>query len=98
MAERRAVLLAAAFAMIATLNVPHTAEAQFFNGYRRLDPEGIDRPPGPVPNTRKGKRKAYEPVVGNYPRCGGLMWTGDRCRLSTGQVCTVYPHGLDGCI
>ncbi|MEO8652470.1 MAG: hypothetical protein ABI391_09210 [Hyphomicrobiaceae bacterium] len=94
----RTLLVVAALGMVAALSVPPKAAAQLFNGYRRLDPEGIDRPPGPIPNTRKGKHKTYEPVVGSYPRCTCLMWTGTRCRLSTGQVCTVYAHGLDGCI
>jgi hypothetical protein len=94
----RTLVVAAALAMGVALSAPPLAEAQFLDGYRRLDPEGIDRPPGPTPNTRKGKRKVYEPVVGNYPPCTGLMWSGTRCRLSTGQVCTVYAHGLDGCI
>ncbi len=94
--------LIAAFAAVAALLAVSTAtspaDAQFFNGYRQLDPMGVDRPPGPIPNAKRGKRRVYKPVVGNYPRCEGLMWTGTRCRLPTGQVCTVYEHGLDNCI
>jgi hypothetical protein len=87
-----------AAAALTALIVPVQTGAQPIDGFRRYDPEGADRPPGPVPNARRGKRRVYEPVVGNYPPCTGLMWSGTRCRLSTGQVCTVYAHGLDGCI
>ncbi len=84
--------------VLTALIVPVQTSAQPVDGFRRYDPEGADRPPAPIPNARKGKRRVYEPVVGNYPPCTGLMWSGTRCRLSTGQVCTVYAHGLDGCI
>ena len=94
----RTLIVCVAIGMIALLSVPLTAEAQFFNGYRRLDPMGIDRPPAPVPNTRKGSRRVYTPIEGNFPPCSGLKWVGDRCRLPTGQVCMVYEHGLDSCI
>lgn len=84
-----------AAALLTALIVPVQTSAQPFDGFRRFDPEGADRPPAPVPNARKGKRRVYEPLVGNYPRCTGLMWSGTRCRLSTGQVRMVYAHGLD---
>lgn len=92
------ITIAAAALTIATLSWSPPAAAQFFNGYRSIDPMGVDRPPGPVPNARKGKRRTYKPLVGNYPPCTGFLWTGTRCRLPTGQVCTVYQHGLDGCV
>ncbi len=92
------LLIIATATAVAALSSTVPASAQVFNGYRSLDPMGIDRPPGPVPNAKQGKRRVYKPVVGNYPPCTGLMWTGTRCRLPTGQVCTVYEHGLDGCI
>jgi hypothetical protein len=94
----KALRFTIAFVALIALIVPVQTGAQPIDGFRRYDPEGADRPPGPVPNARKGKRRVYEPVVGKYPRCTGLMWSGTRCRLSTGQVCTVYAHGLDNCI
>jgi hypothetical protein len=91
--------LAAALTMVAMLNVPVPATAQdLYNGFRRIDPMGVDRPPGPVPNARQGHRRVYRPMEGNYPSCTGFKWLGDRCRLPTGQLCIVYEHGLDNCI
>lgn len=89
----------AVLTIVAVLTVPITASAQdLYNGFRRIDPMGVDRPPGPVPNTRKGQRPVYQPLKGNYPSCTGFKWLGDRCRLPTGQLCIVYEHGLDNCI
>lgn len=92
----RMPIVALSAAIVAMLSITVPAEAQF--GYRSYDPMGVDRPPGPVPNAKEGKRRVYKPLVGNYPPCKGLMWSGTRCRLPTGQVCTVYEHGLDSCI
>jgi hypothetical protein len=94
----RTLIVSAAITMIALLGVAVPANAQFYNGYRRFDPMGVDRPPGPVPNTRRGKRRVYEPIQGNYPPCTGFKWVGDRCRLPTGQVCMVYDFGLSSCV
>ena len=93
----RTLIVSAAITMIALLGVATSAEAQF-NGYRSIDPMGIDRPPAPVPNTRRGKRRVYEPIEGNYPPCTGFKWVGDRCRLPTGQVCMVFDFGLGSCV
>jgi len=91
-------MVGAAITAVALLHLSAPVEAQLFNGYRRLDPMGVDRPPAPVPNARRGSHRVYEPIVGNFPPCTGLKWVGDRCRLPTGQVCMVYEHGLDSCI
>jgi len=89
----RSLYLTGAIAAVAMLTIPVPASAQdLYNGYRRIDPMGVDRPPAPA------SRKRYKPVVGNYPPCSGFLWTGTRCRLPTGQVCMVYEHGLDGCV
>jgi hypothetical protein len=94
----RILIVSAAITAIALLGFPASAEAQFFNGYRRLEPMGVDRPPGPESNARRGGRRVYEPLRGNYPSCTGFLWVGARCRLPTGQVCMVYEHGLDACV
>jgi hypothetical protein len=94
----RPLIVGSLIAVMAAASAPSSAGAQFFNGYRRLDPLGADRPPSPVPNARRGGRKVYEPIKGNFPPCTGLKWVGDRCRLPTGQVCMVYEHGLDSCV
>lgn len=89
---RKFGLLIAAAAM-STLMVPAPTTAQdLYNGFRRIDPMGVDRPPAPT------RRKGYKPLVGNYPPCRGFLWTGTRCRLPTGQVCTVYDFGLGACV
>jgi hypothetical protein len=61
----RTLIVGTAITMVALLGVAGPAEAQFFNGYRSFDPMGVDRPPGPVPNARRGSRKVYEPLKGN---------------------------------
>lgn len=94
----RTLMISAAITLAAVLNVPAPAGAQFFNGYRAFDPMGVDRPPAPAPNARRGSRRVYQPIEGNFPPCTGLKWVGDRCRLPTGQVCMVYAHGLDSCV
>jgi hypothetical protein len=89
----RTLNLAAVLAAITMLTIPVPASAQsLYNGYRRIDPMGVDRPPAP------SSRKRYKPVIGNYPPCRGFLWTGTRCRLPTGQVCTVYDFGLGACV
>ncbi len=93
----RAPIVSVAITMLVMLIVSAPSEAQFF-GPRSYDVMGDDRPPGPVPNAKQGQRRVYKPLVGNYPPCKGLMWSGTRCRLPTGQVCTVYEHGLDNCV
>ena len=91
----RTINLTVALAAITMLTVPAPVTAQsLYNGYRRIDPMGVDRPPAPTPNSRKG----YRPVIGSYPPCRGFLWTGTRCRLPTGQVCTVYDFGLGACV
>ncbi len=95
----RTLTIGAAISLAAVLSIPAPAGAQYlYNGFRRLDPMGVDRPPAPQPNARRGSRKVYEPIRGNYPPCEGLKWRGDRCRLPTGQVCMVFEHGLDSCV
>ena len=95
----RMLPLAGALVATALLSLPAPAIARdLYNGFLRLDPMGVDRPPGPAPNARRGGRRVYEPLVGNYPACEGFLWVGTRCRLPTGQVCMIYRHGLDGCV
>lgn len=92
-------MICVGFGLAALLAMPQPAGAQsLFNGYRRLDPMGVDRPPAPEPNARRGSKRVYEPLRGNYPPCVGFKRTGDRCRLPTGQVCMVYDFGLGACV
>lgn len=94
----RTLTISAAIGIAALLMAPAPASAQFFNGFLEFDPQGVDRPPAPVPNARQGNRRVYKPIEGNFPPCRGFKWVGDRCRLPSGQVCMVYAHGLDSCI
>jgi hypothetical protein len=95
----RKIVLAGALAAGALLSTSAPSGAQYlYNGFLRIDPMGVDRPPGPVPNARRGSRRVYEPIRGNYPACDGFLWVGSRCRLPTSQVCMIYRHGLDSCI
>jgi hypothetical protein len=95
----RKSILAGALAAVAIFGSTAPGSAQsLFNGYLRLDPMGVDRPPAPEPNARRGSRQVYKPIRGNYPPCVGFIRTGDRCRLPTGQVCMVYDFGLGACV
>ncbi|HWV83565.1 MAG TPA: hypothetical protein VNZ50_19200 [Hyphomicrobiaceae bacterium] len=95
----RTTMLACALAAAALMSSTAPSAAQYlYNGFLRIDPMGVDRPPGPVPNSRRGSRRVYEPIRGNFPACKGFLWVGTRCRLPTGQVCMIYKHGLDSCI
>jgi hypothetical protein len=95
----RKTTLACVIAAATLVSSTAPSGAQYlYNGFLRIDPSGVDRPPGPVPNARRGSRRVYEPIRGNYPACEGFLWVGSRCRLPTGQVCMIYKHGLDSCI
>lgn len=95
----RTMILAGVLAAAALMSSTVPSGARYlYNGFLRIDPMGVDRPPGPVPNARRGSRRVYEPIRGNFPACEGFLWVGTRCRLPTGQVCMIYQHGLDSCI